>query len=88
MGIRSVVSITRARSWPRGGEIDRSLSRSTILVRTLSTGGGDGVLSLVVSMILSRYRSWLGDRLRSTGLVNVSTSLSLSTNGPPVSGGP
>jgi len=73
-GIRSLVSITRARSWP-GGE--RDLSRSTNLVLTLSTAAVSS---------LSRYRNGLGDLgLRSSGRVKVSVSRSLTTKGPALS---
>ena len=76
----SLVSMTRARNLSGGGGV-RDRSRSTTLVLTRSIGAGEGDLSL--SMILSRMRTGLGDLgLRSGGLVNVSVSLSLTTNGP------
>ena len=82
MGIRSLVSITLARS-RSGGDGDRDRSRSTRrLVLTLSTAPMDGDLSRTILSDLSERMRTSG--LRDLGLLCVYTSVSrsLTTMGP------
>jgi hypothetical protein len=78
--IRSLVSTTRERSLSGAGEGDRCLvSRSTTRVRTLSTGGGEGDLAMILSCTRTVR---IGDGDRGLGLVTVSVFRSLNTIGP------